>query len=135
MLRVETISVSIFCPYQRASDFLANPKNLFSWANVLGGKAHPVSPLEWVAEEAAFTDQPVTIRFTPRNSHGVLDVSASIDDQQVFWAPVRAFRNGEGTELTMGLVQRDGQSDESFRSEIEWTRADLLTVKALLETD
>lgn len=135
MYRLETISVSIFRPYEAVYGFLATPANLFTWANILGTKARPLAPLEWLAEEPAFIDRPVTIQFTPRNSYGVLDISALVDNELLFWAPVRAFRNGEGTELTLGVLQRPDQSEDSFRSELEWTRADLLTVKTLLESD
>jgi hypothetical protein len=134
VFRVETISVSISCPYETVYGFLADPANLFTWANVLGTKARPLAPLEWLAEEPAFTDKPITIRFTPRNAYGVLDITASADGLPLFWSPVRAFRNGEGTELTLCMLQRSDQSEESFRSELEWTRADLLTVKTLLES-
>jgi len=131
---METISVSVSRPYKRVYEYLATPRNLFDRANALGGKAHPIAPLEWVAETLTFTDRPVTLRFTPRNAFGVLDVTAFEEGRQVFWAPIRAFPNGEGTEITLGLLQRPEQTDESFRSEIEWTRADLLTVKTLLES-
>ena len=135
MFRVETISVSISRPYETVYPFLADPQNLFTWANILGTRARPLAPLEWLAEEPVFTDRPVSIRFTPRNPYGVLDISAFADDTELFWAPVRVFRNGEGTELTLGVLQRPDQSEESFRSELEWSRADLLTVKALLEAN
>ena len=133
MRRFEAISVSIARPYEDVYAFLANPRNLFSWASVMGTKHHPVAPLEWVAEEPTFIDQPVTLIFSPRNAYGVLDFTALVGGQVIYAAPVRAVRNDEGTEVTIGVFMQPGGNEESFRSEIEWMRADLLVVKSLLE--
>ena len=128
------MGVAIQRPYEAVYDFLANPRNLFSWASVLGAEYHAEAPLEWVAEKPAFIDRPVTIRFTARNPFGVLDVSASIDGRQVFAAPVRVVRDGEGSLVTMTIFAPADDSEAAFHSELEWVRTDLLTLKSLLGT-
>jgi len=41
--------------------------------------------------------------------------------------------NQDGTDLQMTWFQQPGVSDEQFRSEVEWTRSDLLRLKTFLE--
>lgn len=133
MFRAETISITISRAYETVYDFLATPANLFTWIDIMGTQARPVAPLEWVAERPNFIDRPVTIRFSPRNAYGVLDIAAFLDGQQIYDAPVRAIRNGDGTEVMLTLIGRWGQTPEVFASELEWLRADLLTLKSVLE--
>lgn len=133
MRRLETLSVSIARPYDVVYGFLASPRNLFSWASVMGTRYHAVAPLEWVAEAPTFIDKPVTLKFSPRNPYGVLDFSAHVDGEQIYAAAVRALRNEEGTELTVGLFMPAGSDEAMHRSDLEWMRTDLLVIKSLLE--
>ena len=133
MHSMTTVGVSIARDYDFVYDFLATPKNLFTWADELGTAFHPEGPLDWVAEAPVAIDGPVTIRFSPRNIHGVLDVMALKAGIVVFQAPVRLMRNGAGCELTIGVWHRVEDGEAKRLSDVEWARSDLLTLKTVLE--
>ena len=133
MHSMTTVGVTIARDYDFVYDFLATPKNLFTWADSLGGAFHPEGPLDWVAESPLTVEGPVTIRFSPRNIHGVLDVRAFKDGIEIFTAPVRLLRNGRGCELTFGVWHADGDSEAKQLSDTEWARSDLLALKSVLE--
>ncbi len=134
MRRFETICVSIERPYDEVYEFLATPENLFTWASVLGTRYHAVTPLEWVVEEPAHAASPITLRFTPRNPYGVLDITTLIAGKVVYETPARLLRQDHGAVIVLSLLQREADTDEAFQSELEWTKSDLLTVKTLLES-
>ena len=133
MHSMTTVGVSIARDYGFVYDFLATPKNLFTWADELGTAFHAEGPLDWVAEAPVATDGPVTIRFSPRNIHGVLDVMALKAGIVIFQAPVRLIHNGDGCEVTIGVWHRAEDSEAKRLSDVEWARSDLLTLKTVLE--
>lgn len=48
--------------------------------------------------------------------------------------PTRVIPNGEGSELTYTMFQKQGVSDEEFASTLYWVEADFLALKSMLET-
>ncbi len=135
MLSFETVQVVIERPYSVVYGFLADPRNLTQWIDVLGPVHHPAGPMEWVFDRPAFNQGPITVRFTPHNAHGVLDIRAFFEGRLIYWAPARAIDLGEATAVTLGLVSNlaEDQRDAHNVSEREWVEADLLTLKTLLE--
>jgi hypothetical protein len=112
-------------------DFLAEPLNLPTWT-VAVDRIHHRRDNEWVAATARGD---VSFRYEARNDHGVLDFSMQLPGEpEAHTLPVRVFANGDGTEMTFTCFQWPGVSDATFESDIEWTRSDLLALKALLET-
>ena len=89
--------------------------------------------MEWVFERPAFYPGPITLHFTPRNAHGVLDVRAYSGEQLIYWAPARAIDLGEATAVTFGIVDSADWAAMRSASEREWVESDLLTLKTLLE--
>jgi hypothetical protein len=132
MFRSETISISINCPWQEVYEFLIEPLNLPTWASNMGPSIEHVSGPDWASETP---NGRVIYRYPARNSLGVLDHAVFREGtKEPVITPTRVFANGDGAELTYTLFQRAGMSDEVFRSEIEWMRADFLSLKSLLES-
>lgn len=131
MFRSETISISIDCPHREVYEFLLEPLNLPTWASNLGHSIEHVSGNDWA------TDTPegrLFVRYPERNSYGVLDHAIFVDGKNPVISPMRVFANGGGAEITYTQFQRPNMSDEKFHSEVEWMRAEFLTLKSLLET-
>jgi hypothetical protein len=131
MFRSETISISIDCPHQDVYEFLLEPLNLPTWASNMGPSIEHVSGLDWASDTPAGR---LLLRYPPRNPYGVLDHSVFREGKIPRISPMRVFANDDGAEVTYTLFQRTGMSDELFRSEVEWMRADLLSLKSLLES-
>jgi hypothetical protein len=125
------LKVAIRRPYAEVYEFLADPMNFAKWAVVPGSIMSPLDGGDWLVE---LPSGQTGIRFAPRNTFGVLDY-------EVFPAtgghgpisPVRLIPNDDGCELILLWLQRDGVSDEKFRSDAEWTQSDLQRLKTLLE--
>ena len=130
MLTSEVIKISIDRPYADVYEFVANPANFTKWA------ANPDSRMEAIGGDW-LVDLPSgrrVIRFTRRNEFGVLDYQV-FDPGQAGGpvTPVRLIANGEGCELVLLWFQRQGISDNRFKSDVEWVASDLQRLKALLE--
>lgn len=125
------VKVAIARPYAEVYEFLAEPLNFVTWAANPGSDMAPLDGGDWLVELAS---GPATIRFAPRNTFGVLDYRVIRDDDPRGVAtPVRLVPNGNGAEIMIVWLQRDGVSDERFRSDAEWLASDLQRLKALLE--
>jgi hypothetical protein len=126
----QTIVVSIRCPWRQVYEFLAEPLNLPTWVSYLDGIAH-VRDNDWRSETE---DGPVTLRFTPRNQHGVLDLGVMREGVPAMTLPARVSPNGDdGAELVCTLFHSPDSTDDEFRSETAWIEADLMALKSLLE--
>lgn len=76
----------------------------------------------------------LVIRFIEPNPYGVLDYwvfPPGADPGAVTSA--RLVPNEEGCELTVLWLQREGEDDVKFNSEVDWLTADLGVLKSLLE--
>jgi hypothetical protein len=123
--------VSIRCPHRQVYDFLAEPLNLPTWGSNMGATIEHVSGNDWASEG----EHGRTIyRYHPRNEFGILDHAVFREGEQPFTVPMRIVANGDGAEVIYTLYQRPGMTDEEFLSEREWVEADLMTLKALLES-
>ena len=131
MYRAETILVSIDCPVGTVYDFLADPRNLPTWLVDIGSTIEHVRDQEWVAEAPIGR---FTFRFSPRNSFGILDFVVFRQGGPEISMPVRVVANGDGTDLTLTVFRRPETADAIYASELEWIRADLATLKTLLES-
>jgi len=133
MFRTGIISIYIDRPFAPVYDFLLDPANLMRWMPSLGPMLRHVVDEEWVAENPDWPIGPLTMRFTPRNRYGVLDVAVSSASLGTMSVPCRLVPNGIGCEIIYLLRQSAGSTEDAFASEQEWLRSDLLTLKTLLE--
>ena len=132
MLKSVVVTVSIARPYGEVYRFCADPVNFGRW-NLL-----PDALMEALGGNEYLVDLPQgqrVMRFKPLNDFGVLDYQVYERGQSTGpTRPLRLIPNQEGADLQMTWFQQPGVPDAQFHSEVEWVRADLLRLKAFLET-
>ena len=124
-----TISVCINRPVDVVYNFASVPENFPQWASGLG-KSITKSNDEWIAETPQGS---MKVRFTERNSFGVLDHYVMPEPGLEIYIPMRVISNGTGSELIFTLFRLPGVSDEKFAEDAEWVKRDLNALKTLLE--
>jgi hypothetical protein len=127
---VRHISVSIARHWEDVYAFLAEPGNFPKWAPGLGHSFRPLGGMEWLVETPVGT---MKVRFSERNSFGVLDHAVIPENSQAMINPMRVFANGDGSEVLFTLFQRADMSDDEFASDADLVARDLQSLKALLE--
>lgn len=130
LYNVKTIAVSINCPVEAVYEFLADPLNLPTWLADIGPSIQHVRDNEWVVDAPAGR---FTFRFSPRNSFGILDFVVFREGEPEIPMRVRVVANGDGTDLMLTVYQKPETDDAIHASEVEWIRADVATLKTLLE--
>jgi hypothetical protein len=124
-----TISISINRPADIVYAFMSAPENLAKWASGLG-RSLTNRDGEWIAE----TPQgPVKVRFTERNSFGVLDHYVTAELGLEIYIPMRVISNATGSEVLFTLFRVPEMSDDKFTEDGEWVKRDLNVLKQLLE--
>jgi hypothetical protein len=123
------LSVSIQRSAAEAYEFLALPENFPRWASGLGASLRRAGA-DWIAETA---EGPATVRFTERNSRGVLDHSVQLPRGGSVYVPLRVVESGNGCELVLTLFRLPGMSDEKFAADAAWVMRDLQAAKRILE--
>jgi hypothetical protein len=124
-----TISIRINRPTDMVYDFMSVPENLPKWASGLG-KSLAKTDGEWIAETL---QGPMKVRFTERNSFGVLDHYVISEPGLKIYIPMRVISNGTGSEVLFTLFRLPDTSDEKFTEDAEWVKRDLNALKNLLE--
>jgi len=111
------LSVSIERPAAEAYEFLQAPENFPKWASGLAGALRKVED-GWIAETPQGR---LTVRFSERNTRGVLDHAVETPQGTVY-VPLRVVprSEGESCELVLTLYRRPGMSDEKFAADAEW---------------
>src|SRR5262249_23249129 len=104
------LSVRINRPFQDVYDFLSIPENFSKWAVGLGTLTGKTGD-EWIVESPA---GPVRVRFTGQNSFGILDHYVMTESGTEIYVPMRAIRNGTGSEVTLMLFRLPDMSDEQY---------------------
>lgn len=126
---VRKLSVSINRPAAEAYEFLCVPENFPKWASGLGNALRQDSG-EWVVETP---EGRATVRFSERNSHGVLDHAVRLPSGASVYVPVRVVASGKGCDLVVTLFRRSEMSDEKFDADAAWVMRDLQAAKRILE--
>ena len=124
------IGVDIGCPLARANDFLTVPENFPRWASGLGESLRPDGD-GWTVRTP---DGPMGVRFTAKNSFGVLDHWVTPPGSRAIHIPLRVVASGDdGCHVVLTLFRQAGMTDEKFDADGAWVRRDLDRLKALLE--
>ena len=131
MFPSRTISLTINAPCAEVYDLLATPANLSRWTGV--AYQAPLERVEDNVWRSHYEGQVVTLTFTPRNPHGIVDLQVTGRGAADRCYRTRVFANGKGTELCCTVLQREDETDEQFESECEWLRTDLQVLKSFLE--
>jgi hypothetical protein len=85
---------------------------------------------KWIAETPQGS---VKVRFTERNSFGVLDHYVIPELGLEIYIPMRVISNGTGSEVLFTLFRLSEMSDDKFAEDAEWVKRDLNVLKQLLE--
>jgi hypothetical protein len=108
-----TLGIRIERPYPEVYAFLTEPGNSAKWA--------------------AGMDSTARVTSTEPNEFGVLDHTVHLPDGQDVYVPMRAIRNGDGTEVLFTLLRLPSMDDDQFAADAEAVLKDLRTLKGLLE--
>lgn len=123
------ITVRIDRPFGKVYEFLVNPANWNQWAFGLGKNIRR-SKDGWIADSDG---RIASVRFTPRNSFGVVDHTIIRPSGQRVYVPMRLIVNGSGCELQFTLFRESKMSDAQFTSDAGFVQRDLNGLKKLLE--
>jgi hypothetical protein len=128
-INVRQLRVAINCEAERAYEFLSAPENFPKWASGLAGSLRK-SGDEWIAE----TPQGLaTVRFSERNSRGVLDHSVTLPHGRTVYVPLRLVPTERGCDLVLTLYRGPDMSEERFAADAQWVMRDLNVAKRILE--
>ena len=127
---VRYVSVSIERPPGEVYAVAADPTNVPRWAKGLAGTITPNPDGTWTATSPMGK---VTVRFTERNTHGVLDHDVTLPTGETVHNPMRVVPNARGSELVFTLFRRPGTSDADFEADAAAVSRDLAALKALVE--
>jgi hypothetical protein len=123
------LSIAIDRAPAEAYEFLSAPENFPKWASGLAGSLRRVGE-DWIAETP---EGRAVVRFTERNSRGVLDHSVTLPRGMTVYVPLRVVAKGSGCELVLTLFRQPDMSDEKFAADAEWVMRDLDAAKRILE--
>ncbi|WP_109482821.1 polyketide cyclase [Paraburkholderia sp. C35] len=126
----KTISVAIARDSREVYAFMEHPLSFAQWASGLG-KPLRGEGTQWTFESA--DGRPVTVRFTPRNSYGVLDHYVITEQGDEIYVPMRVVANRAGSEVLFTLFRAAGMSDAQFAADALWVERDLAELKRFLE--
>lgn len=130
MNEAQHISIYIDRLPSEVYEFASNPENLPHWAAGLASSEVKRDRDAWVAE-APFGK--VKIRFSERNTLGIMDHDVELESGVVVHNPMRVVPNGDGSEFIFSLLRQAGMSDEQFAEDKQAVEKDLQTLKELLE--
>jgi hypothetical protein len=124
------LNITIAKPYQQVYNFLAEPENFPLWA-------HGLEQLNFVYGDwtVQTPDGPAIVRFSIRNSFGILDHYVTLPNGQELYMPMRVIENGNGAEVTFILYHQPGMSFEQFGKDQTAVENDLKKLKTILETE
>jgi hypothetical protein len=108
---------------------VAVPENFLKWASGLAGSLTRVGE-DWVAETP---EGRALVRFSERNSRGVLDHSVTLANGTTVYVPLRVVAREGGCELVLTLFRRPDMSEERLAADAEWVLRDLAVAKRILE--
>jgi hypothetical protein len=131
MKRSRAVSVQIARPFDEVYAFLAEPSNFPKWGPVHDARMTHIGGRDYLVQVPRGQ---VVLRFIEPNPYGVLDYWVFPPGSDAGSATsVRLAPNEEGSELTILWLQREGDDDVKFQSEVDWLSADLGVLKSLLE--
>lgn len=107
-----TVSVRIDRRYEEVYEFLADHRNFAKWASGM--------------------DTSVPVTYSEPNDYGVLDHTVHLPGVDVH-VPLRAVRNGTGTEVMLTVFRLPGTDDAGFDADAAKVSADLGALKEMLE--
>ncbi|PYI52499.1 polyketide cyclase [Paenibacillus flagellatus] len=129
VLQALTVTVTIARPPQEVYDYAREERNFAAWTTSFSRSIRQEDDW-WIVE----TDEdPVYIRFVPRNDYGILDHEARVGDGSIVWNRMRVVPNGSGSEVLFTLFRQPDVSEAKFAEDAGMVRRDLETLRRVLE--
>ena len=130
-MATEHVTVAIDRPADVVYAYASDPSHLTEWAAGLVDASLAFVDGSWV------TDSPmgrVAIDFAPHNAYGVLDHTVTVPSGETVYNPMRVVADGDRCEVVFTVRQRLGMTDQELASDLAAVRADLETLRDLLES-
>ena len=124
-----TLSIRIERDAGEVYAFASQPENMPRWAAGLGSTVTRDGEA-WVVQTPQGR---LRLDFARPNAFGVLDHSVTLPDGSGVDVPMRVVPNGSGAEVLFTLFRQPGMSAEAFERDAGLVRADLATLKRLME--
>lgn len=124
------VGITIECPPDEVVAYVTDPRNLPEWAAGLARSNVTDVDGRWTVD-APFGRS--TIEFEPANDLGVVDHVVTLPDGSAVHNPMRVVRNGDGCDVIFSVRRQSGMSSADFESDIAAVRADLETLRTILE--
>jgi hypothetical protein len=125
----QRLSIAINRAAEEAYEFLSAPENFSKWASGLAGSLRRIGE-DWIAETP---EGRAVVRFSERNSYGVLDHAVTLPHGTTVYVPLRVVPAADGCELVLTLFRQPDMSDEKFAADAQWVMRDLDAAKRILE--
>lgn len=110
--------------------FAADPANLPRWAGGLASSTVEQVDGRWVADSPMGR---VQVELAPRNDLGVLDHVVTLGSGERVLNPLRVIPHGGSSEVVFTLRRRPGTSEVDLARDADAVRADLATLRRILE--
>ena len=130
--RSKHLSIVINRPSAAVYEYATEPANLPQWAGGLASTTPEQVDGQWVADSPMGR---VTISFAEHNSFGVLDHVVTLPSGESVYNPLRVIPDGNASEVVFTLRQRPGITNDEFAQDADAVRADLDSLKRVLEAD
>lgn len=114
---------------QEVYKYASNPANAPEWAAGLAGSIEQVDG-DWVADSPMGR---IVVKFAESNEYGVLDHTVTLPSGESVYNPMRVIPDGDGCEVVFTVRRRPDMTDDDFARDANAVRADLVTLKNLLE--
>lgn len=124
-----TISISIYNSKEKVYQFASNPENFPKWLAFIQSVSKK-SDRVWNAESDLGK---IEIELSPENEFGIIDHKVKLPDGTKVYNPLRVIENGEGSEVIFTLFKMPNKTDEEVNADSELVKADLKTLKDILE--
>lgn len=131
MLPATVLSISVMRSARELYDMIWMPEAFPRWASGLSRGGLEREGDRW---KATGPDGAVRIRFSERNSFGVMDHWVDVGPGPVVYVPLRIVENGEGSEVMLTLFRQPGMSAETFAADEALVLRDLSALKSLAES-
>ncbi|MGX9791464.1 SRPBCC family protein [Mycobacterium sp. MMS18-G62] len=127
------VSIWITAAPEVVYEFAADPHDWPRWAAGLAQGGLRQTADGWVADSPMGQ---VTVEFAPPNEFGVLDHVVRLPTGEAVYNPLRVVPGGVGEaqcEVVFTVRRRAGMTDEELEADVAAVRADLETLRRLLE--
>jgi hypothetical protein len=124
------IHVSIDVAWRTVYDFASRPENMPLWAAGLAAGLTAVGD-GWTGDGGPLGQ--IRVDFVPRNDFGAIDHDVTLPDGRKVHNAFRILPNVDGAEAVFTLIRQADMNDAAFEADAAAVRADLETLKSVLE--